>query len=358
MSSTGRNTDMSDGDVERYSRMVKEKKQDVMERKERMEEIIGKFADKKVAVIGDVMVDHYIMGTTTRISPEAPVPIIDYRGQKFGLGGAANVALNLGNLGAKVVLSGVYGNDRFGTWLGECLDREGIINACRIVPESLTIIKQRIVGNDRQICRIDSTEKPEAYGGITTVDFLDFKKTSAIFISDYGKGTVTDELMESVRKTDIPFYCDPKSPDLSKYSGAAGITPNLQEAERFRFGNVSEGIGTGTFLGALEALSIKSILMTGGAKGVSFWDAEMERPTEMAGHCVAIADACGAGDTAFAVYGLSKSCGASTEEAAFLANLAGSVVVQKPRVAPIGEGELVHALCNCNWRMFAYRMLD
>lgn len=314
--------------------------------------IIEKFSEKKVVVIGDVMIDHYVFGRTRRISQEAPVPIIEYQNQRYGLGGAANAALNLKLLGADVTLSGVYGNDQYGRYLGERLDEVGITNACRSVDwengthRFLTIMKQRIISNGQQICRVDNEQDPEEYGKFPTVFHIHFPLDSmeidAIFISDYSKGTVTDELMESVRKSGVPFYCDPKSTDLRKYGEAAGITPNVQEAEGFQYGMFDSC--RGTFLEAVEILGIKSVLITKGADGVSFWDSSMKGPMEIPGHRRLLKDACGAGDTAFAVYGLSKLCGASTCTAAFLANLAGAVVVQKPGVVPVTGLDLVHAL--------------
>ena len=312
-----------------------------------MENVLNLFAGKNVIVIGDVMVDHYLYGKTTRISQEAPVPIVHYTDHELRLGGAAHVALNLKMLGANVILSGVYGEEVEGNWLDEKLDYCGIKNGCVQSDEVRTITKIRIISNGAQVCRVDMEGSKDSYAKISAVQFLlDSVPQDAIFISDYDKGTVSPELMDKVRGTGIPFFCDPKSEDLHKYSGAAGITPNVQEVKRFRYDHIFEPDdfpGRAPFLEGVKAYGIGSVLLTKGEDGVSFWETGMHEPMCLPGHYKDIADACGAGDTAFAVYGLSKTCGASTAEAAAMANLAASLVVEKSGVVPITRLALMHA---------------
>jgi len=313
-----------------------------------MLEIVEKFADKNVVVIGDVMVDRYLYGKTTRISQEAPVPIVHYQDQEFRLGGAAHVALNLKMLGASVTLSGVYGEDAEGDWLEQILKKLGIENGCVQTDETDTIVKMRVISNGAQVCRIDWEKERENYNKIHDVKFLlDSGGQDAIFISDYDKGTVSFRLMEKVRESDVAFFCDPKSRNLEKYAGAAGITPNKLEVDQFLFEYIfdpDQFPDCPMFLEAVKAFGIESVLLTKGEDGVSFWEAGMDEPMCLPGHYKEIADSCGAGDTAFAVYGLSKTCGASTAEAAAMANLAASLVVEKQGVAPITLLSLVRAL--------------
>ena len=304
----------------------------------RMENVLEMYAWKNVIVIGDVMVDNYLYGETTRISQEAPVPIVLEKRSELRLGGAAHVALNLRMLGANVTLAGVYGEDAEGNWLKERLSFLGIHNCCRQTVEADTIVKQRVITNGSQVCRIDREGNPNDYTKIFDLKFLlASERIDAIFISDYDKGTVSFELMQHVRESPYPFFCDPKSRELDKYRGADGITPNALEVERFNIRPMS-------FQQAVVQNNIRSVLLTKGEDGVSFWEEGMLSPMCIPGHHKDIADSCGAGDTAFAVYGLSKTCGASTAEAAAMANFAASLVVEKPGVVPITRLSLVHAL--------------
>lgn len=309
-----------------------------MSMSQRMYDVLKMFEGKNVVVIGDVMVDHYLYGKTTRISQEAPVPIVLEQISELRLGGAAHVALNLKMVGANVILAGVYGEDREGNWLDDRLDYLGIRNSGYQAEEVATIVKQRVIANGAQVCRIDREHHPDCYARIFSVQFLlDSGRIDAIFISDYDKGTVSFELMQNVRECGIPFFCDPKSRELDKYRGADGITPNRLEVERFDLRPMS-------FQQAVAVNDIKSVLLTKGEDGVSFWETGMLKPMCLPGHRKDIADPCGAGDTAFAIYGLSKTCGASTAEAAAMANFAASLVVEKPGVVPITRLALVHAL--------------
>lgn len=302
------------------------------------ENVLEIFVGKNVVVVGDVMVDRYLYGETTRISQEAPVPIVLEKNSELRLGGAAHVALNLKMLGANVTLSGVYGEDAEGNWLDERLDYIGIKNGCIQTDEASTIRKQRVISNGAQVCRIDRESGREQYEKIRDVEFLlDSGPIDAIFISDYDKGAISFEFMAAVRKCGVRFFCDPKSRELDKYAHADGITPNKLEVDRFN-------IRPMTFLQSVVHNGIQSVLLTKGEDGVSFWEAGMERPLCLSGHHKEIADSCGAGDTAFAVYGLSKTCGASTAEAAAMANLAASLVVEKPGVVPVTRLALMHAL--------------
>lgn len=303
--------------------------------------IISAFDGKRVMVIGDVMVDRYIYGICERISPEAPVPVVSFKEEKQGLGGAANVALNLKMLGADVMLYGDTGFDDEGDFIERECRRCGI-NFRHITQSwggSGTTVKTRVIADRQQVCRIDRDKKPD--GDLIT---FDFSGREAIFVSDYGKGVVSDKLMENVRNSCIPFYCDPKSTDLALYRNAEGITPNKKESDAFR-----RPYAAGTLAASLVKLGIKSCLVTMGNEGVRHWDLNWdwnlgEDFSRLPGHKRELSDACGAGDTAFAVYGLSKVCGADTSIAAALANLAGSLVCEHPGVVPITRIALVEAI--------------
>ncbi len=311
-------------------------------------DVIERFRNNKVLVIGDVMVDRYVYGSVDRISPEAPVPVLLFEKEERKLGGAANVALNLKTLGADVGVCGVVKGDENGRWLNRRLIYEDIMNECigthgsfcryQASVQGHTTTKTRIVTGNQQVCRIDR-EPPCIESGQKRV-ILDFSGYDAIFVSDYGKGAVTDDILCQVRSSGIPFYCDPKGPNLSRYAGAWGITPNKKEALAFKFPFPSQSPHYN-----LTNLNIRTCMITRGKGGVHWWDRETgDIVYQLDAYRRELADACGAGDTAFAVYGLSKMSGAMTGTAAGLANLAGSLVCEHFGVVPITWTELIAAL--------------
>jgi D-beta-D-heptose 7-phosphate kinase/D-beta-D-heptose 1-phosphate adenosyltransferase len=309
-----------------------------------MMQVLEKCGDVRALVIGDVMVDRYIHGSCDRVSPEAPVPVVRFSEEIKNLGGAANVALNLKCLGVNVDLCGIVQEDDAGQWLRKEIERQGIGDRLVSIYRSMpifgpTIQKTRIVAGGQQVCRLDreapNTEQPVS--GVLS-SFLDFSEYDVIFVSDYGKTMVRPDLMMELMNQKVPYFCDPKDPNLEKYAGSAGITPNQKEMIAFK------APYPGDLVQNFENLGILSVLCTLGDNGAHYWESGMGLPNKVEPKKVELADACGAGDTAFALYGLSKTVGASTEEAAEIANIGASEVCKHPGVVPITRLQMVNLL--------------
>ena len=191
---------------------------------------------KKITVIGDVMIDWYLHGESSRISPEAPVPVVNFKDSKFQLGGAANVANNLKHLEIEPFLIGAVGKDHFGLLLREHLKAEKIKFYLLSEKSFQTICKQRLMSSNQQLARIDYEKY--FYGSKLTNLFNTFikniAKTDLIIVSDYGKGTIFNarKLIQSARKLKKKILIDPKGKDFTKYKGANLITPNKSEFEK------------------------------------------------------------------------------------------------------------------------------
>lgn len=301
----------------------------------RLREIIDQFPKKKILVIGDIILDRYIIGDTTRISPEAPVPILNVKSEKYSLGGAANVANNLAEMGAMVYIIGVRGNDPPGLVLSELLQRNGIISKYVLIdPNFRTIEKVRIVGKKQQMLRVDFENQWK--NPMQTIPQI---KCDAIIISDYAKGFITQQLIDQVKSdySHIPICIDPKPEHKSWYTGATMIKPNLKEFEDmcgYTLTNEKELKKAGK---ALRKSLDTTLFLTRGEKGITiFSDRIVDIPTQQ----IEVYDPTGAGDTVMSVLTLAKISGATDEECAILANRAAGSVVEKLGTATIGLREL------------------
>lgn len=299
------------------------------------------FDGLKVLVAGDVMLDEYIHGNVSRISPEAPVPVVEWAYSEEKLGGAANVALNLKMLGADVTVYTVMQEDDAGGKIQRKLDDAGIswvsegINC--IYPSVVvgpTTVKTRICAGNHQLCRVDreSPVHTRESGSKLPLDISEYK---AIFVSDYAKGFVSPDLMDAIRVSGVPFYCDPKNQDLAFYRGAAAITPNEAEALAF-YGGRNE---FWDLYNDAERYGIETVLLTLGSAGAELrhnGDTTPIKPQK-----VELADACGAGDTAFAVFGLALASGFAPLEAANLAMRAAAETCRHFGVVPVTRLNLI-----------------
>ncbi|MFH1762416.1 MAG: PfkB family carbohydrate kinase, partial [bacterium] len=208
-------------------------------KEKRLKQIFKNFSSKNICVVGDFILDEYIWGDVSRISPEAPVPVVKVDKRSFRLGGAANVAANLKALGIKTHCIGVLGDDGYGKKLLSIIKKIGISNSSMITcPGHLTTLKTRIIARHQQVVRVDhespwEIKEKDRNKVLENINKLS-GKVSAIIISDYGKGMITASLMSSiariVRGKNIITAVDPKSTDFSLYKGATVITPNLMEA--------------------------------------------------------------------------------------------------------------------------------
>ena len=221
---------------------------------------------KKITVIGDVMIDWYLHGESSRISPEAPVPVVNFKESKFQLGGAANVANNLKHLEIEPFLIGVVGKDHFGSVLKEHLKIEKIKFNLLSEKSFQTICKQRLMSSNQQLARIDYEQYFHAskLSNILNTFTKNIAKTDLIIVSDYGKGTVSNarKLIQSARKLKKKILIDPKGKDFTKYKGANLITPNKSEFE-----NIMGKVGSKKDLEnkakkMLEHLDLESLIVT------------------------------------------------------------------------------------------------
>ncbi|MGP8259145.1 MAG: D-glycero-beta-D-manno-heptose-7-phosphate kinase [Acidobacteriaceae bacterium] len=316
-----------------------------------IQEIELKWATKRLLVVGDAMLDKYIWGEVTRISPEAPVPVVRATRQSHQPGGAANVAMNLSRLGAQVEVIGFAGDDEDARLLVEGLRANGIEPEFVVSQGFPTITKQRILGGQQQMLRVDS-EQPgarpkEDYERLVASVLARLPGCDAVVLSDYAKGTLTAEVCQAViqaaRGQGIPVLVDPKSVDFARYRGSTTICPNLAELAAAVHGDAHDLKATLDAAEALVAeLGIEFLTATLGEKGI----AQVRRGSRLLAPAVArqVFDVSGAGDTAIAVLALCMASGMRPETGVELANIAAGIVVGKVGTVPVEKYELLAAL--------------
>jgi D-beta-D-heptose 7-phosphate kinase/D-beta-D-heptose 1-phosphate adenosyltransferase len=307
-------------------------------------------ARARVLVVGDVMLDQFTIGRVTRISPEAPVPVVAFERDEFRAGGAANVALNVRALGAHVDLIGLVGADGAASRLRELLSVADVHGAGIVTDEKRrTTTKVRIVTTrNQQVARVDYETEEAAAPPVEAAVILQLQdrvqRAGAVIVSDYLKGLITQRLMASViataRRYGVPVLIDPKIPHLDLYAGATIVTPNHHEAEvgthmRIRTDEDAERAAT-LFR---ERARCEGVLITRGEHGMWLSCDGVE------GHLPAtareVSDVTGAGDTVVATLALAMAAGATTAEAAQLANEAAGIVVAKFGPATVTPNELL-----------------
>lgn len=300
----------------------------------------------RVLVIGDVMLDRYWHGTTSRVSPEAPVPIVDVNRSEDRPGGAANVALNVVSLGARCTLLGCVGTDEAGLLLAEKLEAAGVVCDFVEVPDWSTIMKLRVVSRHQQLLRSDfETPLPEVCADLLLAKLpAHLDAASVLIIEDYDKGALRDTqaAMRAAAAKNVPVVVDPKSKPFSDYAGASLLKPNNQEFEA----------GAGAWSSEVELSeradklcrdhAIAAFVVTHGSEGMSVVAEGQHR--HFPARSVEVFDVTGAGDTAAAVLGIATGLGWSAIDAARLANVASSIVVTKAGTATVSGPELALAV--------------
>ncbi|MFR4478745.1 MAG: D-glycero-beta-D-manno-heptose-7-phosphate kinase [Fusobacterium sp.] len=312
-----------------------------------LKRILDNFKNIKIGVVGDLMLDDYIYGTVERISPEAPVPVVNVKEEKFVLGGAANVVNNLASLGAKTICFGVIGNDANGErLLGAFADKKIDVSGLIRDKERTTIVKRRIIGSNQQLLRID-------WEDITPIStFLEYAllknieskidELDAVILSDYDKGVLTPmvakEIVRMCRDRGKIVTVDPKPKNAMNYYGATSMTPNRKEAKEClgmeRATNMEE---VGKEL--KEKLKLDNLLLTRSEEGMSLFieDKIVNIPT----FAKEVYDVTGAGDTVISVFTLAAASGVSWYEAAKIANTAAGVVVGKMGTSTVTKDEIL-----------------
>ncbi len=316
-------------------------------------DLISRFASVKVLVVGDIMLDKFLWGSVKRISPEAPVPVVEFEKQTAIAGGAANVALNVKGLGADVFLVGICGDDQESEELQTVIEKAGVsFESVLKSKQRQTTVKTRIVAGTQHVVRIDreSTETVSEIDEEKIQVLLDRILPSAniVIISDYAKGLLTKSLLSrlisSGREDSIPVLVDPKGNDYGQYSGASLITPNKKEAMKAsRLDQIDshEIIKVGEAI--LSNTSIGSLLITEGEAGMTLFEPGKE-PLKLASVARKVFDVTGAGDTVIATLAVALGAGATLAAASEISNIAAGLVVEKVGTTSIKLDDLVNAL--------------
>ncbi|MFM9270360.1 bifunctional D-glycero-beta-D-manno-heptose-7-phosphate kinase/D-glycero-beta-D-manno-heptose 1-phosphate adenylyltransferase HldE [Halomonas elongata] len=301
----------------------------------------------RLLVVGDVMLDRYLHGGTSRISPEAPVPVVRVEEDEDRPGGAANVALNIASLGARAALAGLVGDDGNADRLVHRLEDVGVSTHFVRSPDIPTITKLRVMSRNQQLIRLDFEEglgKVDTQGLAAQVEEA-LPDADLVILSDYGKGTLTDvaALIARVRDAGKRVLVDPKGSDFSKYRGASVITPNLAEFEAVA-GPCPDDATLAVRGEVLRAeLELEALLITRSEKGMTLIR-EGAEPLHLPTRAREVFDVTGAGDTVIGVLGLALAAGHGFPEAMTLANLAAGLVVAKPGTATLSIAELYTAV--------------
>ena len=308
----------------------------------------------QVGVLGDYMLDEYILGSVTRISPESPVPVVEHQSRYSTLGGAGNVVLNIRSLGGSPLPLGLVGNDMAGRRIKTALQEESGISSDYIFVDSSrpTTVKTRIIAQHQQLLRIDSESKapmsPELRARMVFSMQNELPRLGALVVSDYDKGVVTravfDDVLRACVTAQVPVILDPKAFDLTSLGPVTVITPNEREAEKFSGYRVdSDRMAEIAGRALIEKTGARNILITRGEHGMSLISSDgaiVHMPTQSK----EVYDVTGAGDTVVAVLALALAAGGTVAEAARIANMAAGIVVGKMGTATVTLEELESAL--------------
>ena len=325
------------------------------------------FSDLRILVVGDVMLDRYILGEVERISPEAPVPVLRHAQRYERPGGAANVAMNLAGLGCQAYLAGFWGNDGEQAELGRLLDAAHVDTLGCVTSSLPTISKTRIVARTQQLLRLD-IESRETYPDEELLRLEAraselIKKVHAVILSDYAKGALsamlTEALIRAARRAGLPVLVDPKTRDLSKYSGATTVCPNLQEL----------ALATGVAAHEMQALmaaahrqmlehDFEFLTVTMSEKGIRILSRDGAADYHSPARAREVFDVSGAGDTVIATLAASLAGGLHIHTAVELANLAAGIVVGKTGTVPIARHELIATLTPSSGITSGEKILD
>lgn len=321
---------------------------------DRIDEITARIGKSRIMILGDVMIDRYLYGHVGRISPEAPVPVVEVKRETVALGGAANVAANIHALGDTALVVGVVGSDTAADTLRKGFTDSGLSDECLIIdPNRQTTMKTRIIGENQQVVRVDREDRHELSDEVEARTLAMFEKhadrCSALIISDYGKGVITKSLLEKIipeaRRRDIFVAVDPKETHFMNYKNVSVITPNHHEAS---FAAGLRIIDEDTLKRAgsqlLEKLQLDSLLITRGKDGMTLFEHNGDRADFTMTHFPTFArkvfDVTGAGDTVIASFVSAVSAGASLKEATVISNSAAGVVVGELGAATVSLDRL------------------
>ena len=316
-------------------------------------DVTQRFKNTKILVVGDVMLDRYWWGSVSRISPEAPVPIVRLQNSTLAAGGAANVAANIAGLGATPVLVGIIGRDSDGQALSQRLSDSGVSADYLVeVEDRPTTVKTRVIAHSQQVTRIDQEMVHE-------LSLADSKRVSAslenlitqidgVIVSDYAKGLLTPAVLKSLIHSSTrqgkAVLVDPKGKDYTKYSGASLLTPNRKEAaEACKLEENGYNVVECAGRQLLSDLEINAVLITQGEEGMTLFQRDQE-PAHFHALAREVYDVTGAGDTVIATLATAVGAGSDLRSAAKLANIAAGIVVEQVGTTTISSAELQNAL--------------
>ncbi len=320
--------------------------------KERLQDLFARIRGKRIAVVGDLMLDNYYWGVVHRVSPEAPVPVVEVESESTRLGGAANVANNIQSLGGVPLLVGLIGHDHPGEVLKELIrDRDLDTSGLFVDGSRPTTIKTRVIAHSQHVVRIDHESKADCPEHLQQmiIDAVKYniRSLDGIIIEDYNKGVVTrgviHEITEVAKKYGKVVTVDPKFNNFLEFKHVTVFKPNRREAEEVLGGRVrtAEDVSrVGKQL--LEMLSAENVLLTRGEDGMSLFESGggvMHLPSAAQN----VADVSGAGDTVISTLTMALAGGAGIREACVLANCAGGVVVASVGIVPVEPGPLAAA---------------
>lgn len=315
--------------------------------------VITRFRNVRVLIVGDIMIDHYFSGDVKRISPEAPVPVVEVKNEYETLGGAANVAANISALGGQALCVYIAGEDEGKERLRRLLNEKNIKGVAIVDPTRRTTIKSRVVSRNQQLLRLDHedrhpiSENAEKAIAMKVEELLNKKQADVLILSDYAKGTLTPNLIASIfaicKKHQIKSIIDPKPQTIPHCKGSYLITPNHYEASAHS-GINEEDEASITRIGKSISEELNSnVLITRGSQGMALFE-QGQTPLLIPTQARSVYDVSGAGDTVTATIALCIGAGASLASAVSIANAAAGIVVGKPGTATLNAEELLEKL--------------
>ena len=305
------------------------------------------FKNARVIIVGDLMLDRYWHGSTSRISPEAPVPVVHVAEIEERPGGAGNVALNITAVGGQTTVLGLVGDDEAGIQLIKILQQAGVDCQLQSLADKPTITKLRVISRHQQLIRLDFEDgfADEHVAGLPARLTQVADQAGAIVLSDYGKGTLSQiqQLIAAAKQAGKPVLIDPKGTDFERYRGATLLTPNMNEFEAVvgKCHNDAEIEAKGLLL--LQSLDLDALLITRSERGMTLLQ-NNQAPLHLPTQAREVFDVTGAGDTVISVLATSLAAGESLAHATALANLAAGIVVSKLGTATVSPQELREAL--------------
>jgi D-glycero-beta-D-manno-heptose-7-phosphate kinase len=317
---------------------------------DRIASLLDGFSGRRILVLGDAMLDHYIWGEAARISPEAPVPVVSVRRESSRLGGAANVAHNIRALGGEPRLLSVVGDDEAGRTLARELEGRGISAGLLVIdPGRPTVRKTRVIARSQQIVRIDREEARDvegaAFAALASALEAELPRADAVVISDYGKGVISHALLEAwlprLRAAGKPVCVDPKETHFHSYRRVTVLTPNLAEASFAAGRRVRDEAGLDEVgRRILQQLEADYLLITRGEEGMSLFRRDGPR-LDIPAVGREVYDVTGAGDTVVGALALALAAGATMEEATRLANHAAGHVIRELGTSTVSRDEIL-----------------